>query len=153
MSIFNDRKEAGYTLTELLVVLMLLGFITSIGPPALARAVPSVMLKTQTLQIEADVNMMRREAMQTASIFEFVIEPAQRAYVIKTQDKTLIRRDWPAQLKIIRIGSEQDEAEDTHTAFYARPDGQLEGPGLLLTSRGKGKKISVEPFTKSLQRQ
>jgi len=153
MSTSNRCKENGYTLTELLVVLLVMGFLTSISLPTVERLWPGAMLDAHAKQIEADVNMMRREAMSSAQIYEFVIEPEARSYIVRTQDKVVKRRHWPRRLQIRTHDNRDGDEDKQQTVFYARPDGQLEGGNvLLLSAKGKSQSLTIQAYTKRLQR-
>ena len=60
----NPRREAGFTLTELMVVVAIMGLITALAAPSMADMVRNQRLRTASFDVFAALNLARSEAIK-----------------------------------------------------------------------------------------
>ncbi|MEN0111595.1 MAG: GspH/FimT family pseudopilin [Planctomycetota bacterium] len=70
----------GFTLVELVIVVMLLGVLAGVAAPKYTAALAAVNLEAATKRLAADVRRARAHAIDSAQQVEIVFEPVAEAY-------------------------------------------------------------------------
>lgn len=68
------RLQHGFSLLELLVVLVIAGLLTSLVPSVLSAAVPGARLKSAATEFAQAIDTSRRQAIHSGRIIDFVID-------------------------------------------------------------------------------
>jgi len=63
------RSQAGFSLLELLVVLMLLALVTAVVAPSLGRSLATAKLKTSSREIAATIRLARSKAVREQQVY------------------------------------------------------------------------------------
>lgn len=138
------KFENGYTLTEVLIVLLLLSLITAIGPVAIRKLLPSVAVNSATRVLNADLELLRTRAMLGAREGELRIENDGRNYMLLMGGTVIKRRTLTNSVRI-HIG-EEEMVPETGNIMIASADGRLSG-GPFIVSRAKiSKIIEINPI-------
>ena len=134
-------REAGYTLTELLIVLMLLSLMMSVSGPALQKIFPSIAVNSSADRLEADLRRGKRHAVLRSQIIELKVSSNNRSYWLNAPDGVLLRRALPRGVLLKYNGSIQDEI-DSAPEFRILPNGQIEGQSLFISGHSSSREIT-----------
>ena len=145
----SRSSEEGYTLTEILVVLLLMGLLASIAPPTLQRLVPRLALERQVSQIEAELSQMRRDAIRDAKVYELSVLPIDRRISVKVDGKILRSNDFNRNGKIMIF--EPLGLSSSPIVFFATPDGMISGPTIRIENKGHSLILSASSLTGQVQ--
>jgi|GEM_PF-4464054 len=138
------RKESGYSLTEILVVLFLMSLLTTITMPLLSSVLPGILVDSHVRQVRAELGDMRREAMHEAQILVMEFDGDNRTVRLRTDTEILREWDWPRRLTIAAYPAPEDE---NSFDILVSPDGRFNGPDVLLTSRGRSQLLKIDPVS------
>ncbi len=134
------RGERGFTLLEILVVLMIISLSVTLAVPSLMRGLGKAGLKTTTKKMAASLEYSRNQALRQ-----------RRVYYVEAHGKSLIIRTAGSTKPEVEIEASTDtevaSIEGAAIAFY--PGGGSSG-GLLKVMDLKNKNfytIKVEPST------
>jgi general secretion pathway protein H len=156
-------KERGFTLIELVVVLILLSLSISLVVPSLFRISKTIELRAAVKKVSAILRYYRSEAVQTGKTQQVLFDPDLREVRMQAIDINNIteseqeKREDPApikkfafpegiQMKELNIPSSQYAADYPTIEFY--PNGGSNGGSLLLDRPDhKGYRIKVHFLT------
>jgi len=74
------RSERGFSLSELLVVVAILGLIALISVPALMQLMPQYRIRSAASELAAGMRFIRQKAMTTRVPWKVVLDPAGERY-------------------------------------------------------------------------
>ena len=80
------KKENGFTLIELAVVMAIVGILSSIAVPAYNTWLPRYRLKHAAMDLRANMNSVKLEAIKNNSDWAIVFDPGNNAYHICSDD-------------------------------------------------------------------
>ena len=139
-------KNKGFTLVELVIVLILIGLSISLAAPSLGRISKAVELKAGTKKVAAILRYYRSEAVQKGKVYQVIFDPsvgevriqsvetistegeAEKLEEILQKKKYLIPRE--IQIKEVRIPFSQFPSDFPTIEFY--PSGGSNGGSFLL---------------------
>ena len=141
--IIRNRRDLGFTLLELLVVLAIAGLLVTVVPAAISAAVPGTKLKVATRDLALTLRQARSLAIVLGKETDVVIatEPAQ--YVIAGSTPTTLPRNMQLDVRGAAVANSTQfaafagtSARDKFTVrFY--PDGSASGAAIKV-SQGRG---------------
>jgi general secretion pathway protein H len=154
-------KGRGFSLIELIVVMVLLSLSIALIAPSLSRFSKSVELKAAAKKVAAILRYCRSEAINKGKVYQVIfdsnlmvvkvqpIEAEDQEETEKKEDKS-VSKDYPLpagiQLKEFNFESTQYPADLPAIEFY--PNGGSNGGDLLLdTQSQKGYKIKIQFLT------
>ena len=124
-------RLGGFTLLELIVVLVIMALVYTLTLPAISTLFPGVELKGATRQISAGLRKARSRAVTIKQESTLTLDVEQKHFSVSGDQKTYsIPSDLDLNLKTAR--SEQLSAEVGSIRFY--PDGSSTGGTITLTS-------------------
>lgn len=91
---FDRHHRHGFTVLELLIIVMILGLMSAIGIPRFASTLDAVTLRTQAAALRAHLTHARRTAISTGRPTTVAFQPLTRTYFSSTVDFP----DRPGQL-------------------------------------------------------
>ena len=138
-----QRKQAGYTLTELLVVLLLLSLMTAIGPVALQKMLPGMAVNSASQTLQADLQTLRTRSLTLGSIGELRIEKDGRGYILLVAEQIIRRRSLGNAVRIRSIDGEEYDIENS--IITADASGRLSGLPLRVERAKRAKRIQINP--------
>ncbi len=136
-------KQAGYTLTELLVVLMLLTLMTAIGPVALQKLLPGMAVNSAAQTLQADLQTLRVRSLTSGSMGELRIEKNGRGYILLVAEQIIRRRSLGNAVRIRSVDGEEYGNEDS--IITADASGRLSGLSLRVERGKRVKSIQINP--------
>ncbi len=137
------NSQAGYTLTELLVVLLLLSLVTAIGPVAVHKLLPGMAVKSAAQTLQADLQTLRTRALTSGSTGELRIENDGKSYILLVAEQTIKRRTLG---NAVRVRSVDGEAYgDGNGIITADASGRLSGLALRVERGKRASRIQINP--------
>ena len=151
MSIFKPNNQLGYTLTEVLIVMFLLGLMTSLTGPAIERVFPFVAMNAMVETVNADLGSARRLALRNGEIIQIKIEPDTRLTIIESETQIYKKRGWDRRARIRMNGAPEISNESDLIAFRVGPDGKFYGDGFEAAIGNQFLIWRVNPFTHKVE--
>ena len=151
MSKFKNRSAAGYTLTEIMIVLLIMSLMAGISGPALRAIFPNVALESDVRRLESALLKMQREAVQYGTIYEFAIESQHSRFIILKDGKIIKSQTISSQLTVDMGDTNFEDDADSLRLFLAYPDGHLAGSDLEISTSNQSRILSIDPFTGRLR--
>ncbi|MFH1756610.1 MAG: GspH/FimT family pseudopilin [Pseudomonadota bacterium] len=156
-------KDRGFTLIEMVIVLILIGLSISLVAPSLSRISKTIELRAAVKKVSAILRYYRSEAVQTGKIQQVLFDPDLREVRIypidinipegekeKREERQEPLRKFPLpegiQMKELNFPVSQHSADSPTIEFY--PNGGSNGGSLLLDRQDhKGYRIKVNFLT------
>jgi general secretion pathway protein H len=126
----------GFTLLEMLIVLVILSLLMTLVPPLFSNALPSLKLKTITNDLSQDLNYIRDIAILKGRKTLIVLDPEAGSYASDEKDRgeaQVLPND--IKLNASHIALRDVEDKNPVIAFFA--DGSSSG-GVITLSRESG---------------
>lgn len=141
----NRNLTAGFTLLELLVVLVIAALMLTLVGPNIGRLMPGSELKGFARQTAALLRELRSEALNAAEPRTLALAAEERRYRIEHP----LRLHWPDDVKVELVAGRLPGVPATagsQLVFY--PDGSSNGGSLSLVGGGNtGYRVVVDAFT------
>ncbi len=155
-------KRNGFSLMELVIVLIIIGFSISLVMPSLFRFSKSIELKAAANKVSGILRYYRSEAVQKGKVHQVLFDPDMKEVSIlsldsaedkggkKGQEEMVQKNKYHLpngiQIKELKIPSPQYPADFPAIEFY--PNGGSNGGSILLNSQDqKGYRIKVHFLT------
>jgi type II secretion system protein H len=130
----NIPHQAGFTLVEIMMVIMLIGLLAGISAPPLFRYLQSSQLQTSTDRMVADLQYARTLAISNGTVLRFTATTTGYNLINPNTGVTLRGRTFDGSMKL-----EQDQTID----FF--PWGMANAMTFQLSSCGEMRQINVLP--------
>ncbi|HEX4303131.1 MAG TPA: GspH/FimT family pseudopilin [Rhizomicrobium sp.] len=130
----GDAREAGFTLTELLVVLAIMGLIVAAVPALLKSALPGARSRAAAQALALDLRTLRGQAIASGSATAIRFDAAHQTYLLEPGDrKHALPNAVPFALP---------QATATQIGFY--PDGSSNGGTVFVGDGGLRHRVSID---------
>lgn len=142
------RGCRGFTLAEILVVLVIIGLVLALVPPLLTKGMPSLRLKNAVRDVSSGLRLARTEALRRSTQAVFELDAEARVMRVPA-----VRRQRPLPDDIaIQMTTVDDEIIDESTAaFRFFPDGSATGGNILLSVGDLAFRVTVDWLTGRVQ--
>lgn len=137
-------KASGFTLLELIVVLVIAGALVALVPPALNRVLPGVKLKGASQEMASAMRFLRGWSVAQGRQGLFLMDLEQKQYTISPRE-TVYQLPETAELKLVAASDEGEEGQQGGIRFF--PDGSSSGGRIVLSAAGKSHQIDVDWLT------
>jgi general secretion pathway protein H len=138
-------RNRGFSLIELLVVLILIGFSISLITPSLSRFSKTVELKGAAKKISGILRYCRCEAVNKGQVYQVRFDANLREVRVQPMESTYSLPEG-IQIKEVRVASIQSTSDLPMIEFY--PNGGSNGGAILLDGQSPGGyKINVHFLT------
>ncbi|WP_170167560.1 GspH/FimT family pseudopilin [Amphritea balenae] len=140
----SNRSQAGFTLLEILLVLVIATLLLGLVAPRLVAVLPGVELKTGAQQIAALLRQARSQAITENRTVSLIYEAEQRSVKLPGESRLL---SWPEAVQITWQPAARGlpESEGNTISFF--PDGSSSGGSVALASGLQRYEISVHWLT------
>ena len=153
-------KEKGFSLIELIIVLILFGLSISLVTPSLSRLSKTMELKGAVKKFAAILHYFRREAVNYGKVYQVLFDTNSKEVRVQSPDvaegkeegekREFRPKTYPIPggivMKEIQVSSPQYPLDVPSIEFY--PNGGSNGVSLILDTEGrKGYKIKVNFLT------
>lgn len=146
-------KNKGFSLVELVIVLVIIGLSISLVTPSLARFSKMIELKTAAKKVSGILRYYRSEAIQRGKVHQVLFDPNLREIRIQSlepMEEKVLKNKYPlpvgVQIREMNIPSPQYPPDFPAIEFY--PNGGSNGGSILLDSQDqRGFRIRVHFLT------
>lgn len=132
MQICRSRSGSGFTLFEVLIVLLLLAVLYSLVPPLFSVGGSTAELKAAARQVAAGLRKAQGQALAGQSEAVLSLDVEARTFRVSGDDKTY-RLPEALTLSVVTAQTEVDSGQEGSIRFY--PDGSSTG-GRITVARG-----------------
>jgi general secretion pathway protein H len=142
------RREGGFTLVELLVVLTIIA-LTMAAVPRLVAGVPSIRLRTAADDMVATLRDLHQQAIRRGEMTELILDPAARVYRVSTDPISHRLPEIVAELGFQPITLVPSHP-NTSIRFFA--DGSASGGTVLFKNGERRAAVKVDWLTGRVRR-
>jgi len=152
-SVGATNKQAGVTLIEMLVVVLLIALLAGLSYPAVASGVDSLRLRSASDAIVAFLNTALDRADRRQQAVEISISLRDSVLTARSADAGFVRRlDLPEAVHIagVRPGLHQgvEISPDQPRRFLVYPGGSVPAIGIeIVNNSGRRRLVSIDPIT------
>jgi len=143
----------GFTLLELLVVLLLVGLLTALVFPSIGRGVQTLRLKTSSREIVATLRLARSKSITEQKIYWVSFDLEKNQVELSSDDRRYQKSfQLPEGIAISKVSSEgaNEPRNQQSYHYFFEPNGMAQAFEVLLwNSRGRGMKIFQDPLKRS----
>lgn len=141
-------KQQGFTLLELLVVLVIAGLLLSLTPPLISAALPGVQLKSSARQLAAALRYARSYAVvqQQEALVEIDVES--RTFRVSGRDRLV---SLPKQLTLKLFAAQSELKNNRIGAIRFFTDGSSTGGRVTILHKQRGYVVDVDWLTGYVQ--
>ncbi len=143
------RGDAGFTLLELIIVLLLIGLITALVMVSLTAALPSTKFRSEVRKMGSLLRYARNRAEFLNQEKEVIIEIEKRE--VKYEGKTRVAFSGDTEIYVIDPVDGETREGLYRLVFF--PGGGSTGSVIVLTRRGRKTEIYLDPLTGSIIQQ
>lgn len=140
----SQRIASGFTLIELIVVLVIMVIAAGLVGPNFLRGISSLQLKSATRDIASALRYSRAHAIFTADEAEFHLDVEKNVYRVSGKTKEFELPD-AIRLKLIAAESEISSDEEGTIRFF--PDGSSTGGRVTLEIDERKRQVDVNWLT------
>ena len=146
----STRRQLGFTLVELLVVLGIAGLLIALAPVAYERMREGAQYRDVLRRITADLRQARQQAVTTGQEARFVLDLKGRAYGLQGRPPTALPESVDVDATVAGI----ELAGQDLAAIRFLPEGGATGGSLAVTRKsGGGSRITVDWLSGRLTQQ
>jgi len=148
------HRAAGFTLVELLVVLVLIAILMSVTFPSIGRGLSAVKLRTTSREIAATMRFARWKAIREQKLYWMRIDSEKNEIELASQDlkyQKLI--SMPLGISIIKVsllGEQEPPEKQESSTYFFMPNGLSDSFQVVIsTERGLQVKVFQDVLTGS----
>jgi general secretion pathway protein H len=130
----------GFTLLELIVVMLVLAVVAGLAMPTVGRSVDAVRARAEVAGVSALFRHAREQAIALRRVHAVVVDPERREVRVVAGDETRRTRALPAGVLV------ETSPPSTHTVRF-EPHGGSTGGEVRLVTGSAAYRITVEPVT------
>jgi general secretion pathway protein H len=140
----NSRAGAGFTLLELMVVLMLMAMVYALAVPMISAGLPGTELKGAARQLAAGLRQARSQAVTRKEESILTLDVEKRNFKVSGDQR---RYALPTKLEISLFTAQSELLPDKVGAIRFYPDGSSTGGRITVTSGVRKYDINVDWLT------
>lgn len=123
MTIFS-RKTFGFTLVEILVVVVIAGLMLAVVPAALSKVIPSSQVKSAARYLAASLKSTRNQAVISHEEKTLILNVEDKTYTVDKKKRTL---DLPEDTSLTLITAKSEQIDENIGAIRFFTDGSSTG--------------------------
>ncbi len=140
----NDPRAGGFTLIELMVVLVIAGLLLTVLPPLFSAALPGVQLKGAAREVASALRFARDRAVTRQQESTLTLDLESREYRVSGRERPY---SLPSGLdvELFTVRSEQSDEDTGAIRFF--PDGSSTGGRVTLMVGERSYAVDVDWLT------
>jgi general secretion pathway protein H len=138
------QGHGGFTLLELIVVMVIGGMIIAVGTPLIARSLPGVEIKATAQNIATALRFTRNRAISERQERSLIIDSETRNYFIAGIGKS---RKISDEVELSLLSAETEGFADSQSVYTFFPSGGSTGGRITLTRGERVYKVDVDWLT------
>lgn len=79
----GSRRQAGFSLVEVMIAVAIIGILAAIGIPSLSKTMPRVKLANNTRTLANEISSLRMQAIAKSTEFRMVFDAAANSYTLE----------------------------------------------------------------------
>ncbi len=135
--------ESGFTLVEMLVVMMILAFVATIAMPLFSDNSDGLRLRMAASEIAAALRATRSAAIVRNSVTTFVVDVDRRIFESEARSP----RPFPANIEAKLTFAFGIQSGPSAAGFQFFPDGSSTGGDITLALHGQNAKLCIDWLT------
>jgi general secretion pathway protein H len=155
-------KGSGFTLLELLIVMVIVGFMAALVVPAIGHSLDNLRLRTVTREVSASLRYTRSRAVSEKMTYCALFDPEKKMLTISGEKNPAPSKDtseeqekvgrevyiFPKHIIVKLVSHEEDAVEPVPFAIRFFPNGSSSGGEfLLMNARERRYRIFVDFIT------
>jgi len=141
---FNSRASAGFTLLELLVVLVLMAMIYALATPVISSGLPGAELKSAARQLAAGLRKARSQAVTRKEEAALTLDVEQHHFEVSGDKRSYA---LPDKLEISLYTAQSELLRDKVGAIRFYPDGSSTGGRITVAAGERKYHVNVDWLT------
>ena len=137
------RRQRGYTLVELVAVLVLVAMVVAIGAAAMTRKLPGQRLQASARELAAQLRYTRAQAIATGESQLFTLDANSREWSAGPKRSGKLARD----IGIVATGARNEQQRPGVAAVRFFPEGAATGGRFVLTHERAAWQVDVQWLT------
>lgn len=137
------NRQAGFTLVELLVVLVIVAGVVAIGAGAMSRKLPGQQLQQSARLLAAQLRYTRAQAIATGESQLFTLDARTREWRAGDKRAGVLPRD----IAVVATGARNEQQREGVAAVRFFPEGAATGGRFLLSHGAAAWQVDVEWLT------
>ena len=130
----------GFTLLELLVVLLIISLVVGLIPPLFSAALPGTRLKGAARDLASDLRETRNQAITHNRVMDVLLNPETAQYQINNRNHRL-----PEGVTLgIKSGSSENGQYPAEHRLRFYPDGSATAARITLSRNGQGYELTLD---------
>jgi general secretion pathway protein H len=138
------RRCRGFTLAEILVVLVIIGLVLALVPPLLTKGMPSLQLKNAVRDVSSGLRLARTEALRRGTQAVFELDTEARVLRVPAARR---QRPLPDDITVQATTADEEVIDEATAAFRFFPDGSATGGNILLSVGDLAFRVTVDWLT------
>lgn len=140
----NTGRQQGFTLLELLVVLLIMGLLLTLAPPVFQRVIPSVGLRAAARDVVGGLREARGAAIRDNRDLALIVDTERKTFSLAGDDR-VHELDPGLTVSVTAAASERQGETAAGIRFF--PDGTSTGGRVSLSRNGQTYHVVVDWLT------
>jgi prepilin-type N-terminal cleavage/methylation domain-containing protein len=147
----TNKREAGVTLVEMLIVVAIIGLLSAISYPSAAAGIDSLRLRSASNEIVTFLNTALEHAERQQQVVELRVSPTENAIAARSADSAFVRAaaiSEPVRILSVQPFMQNGAGPMQTRRFLLYPGGAVPRIGIEIGTRdGRRRMVSVDPIT------
>ncbi len=137
-------QSRGFTLLELIIVLVIAAAMVAIVPPLIGNALPGAQLKSASRQLAAGLNYARNHALVSREEAVLVLDLEKKDFSVSGRSKTFV---LPGDLELELFTAKSEMLAEKKGGIRFFPDGGSTGGRITLSNGKRAYAVDVDWLT------
>lgn len=138
------KQSRGFTLLELIVVMVIAGLVVAVVPPLISKAIPGVEMKAAAQDLASALRYTRNRAVFEREEKSLVVDVDNRQYFIAGTEK---KKSIPESIELSLLSAESGKFAGNQSVYTFFPSGGATGGRITLTRDDREYSVDVDWLT------